>query len=457
MRRWWYARSLRARLVLGSVVPLALALVVGTVALVAIFSAGRVREVDAQIAREVDVLAELAATGQLTNPLPVPAGSPLLGQVLASDGSVLAATPSASRVLPLVPGGGDRISTEEEPAYGDAPLRVRTRAVSAGGAPASVVVAAPLGDVRRAVDALRLVLLLVVPVLVALATLLARALVGATLRPVEELRVAAVRLAGAPDGDLLPVARTDDEIARLAGTLNDVLGRLRDALAQQRAFVADAAHELRSPLASLRVQLDVARRHPGPVAVDELAAEVDRLVRLTDDLLLLARLDARAPLRRAPVDLAELAGTGGPPAVVMGDRDALQRLLRNLLENAGRVATTVQTAVQEEDGAVVLTVDDDGPGVPPADRERVFERWVRLDDARDRAEGGAGLGLALVREIAAAHGGTATLTASPLGGARVEVRLPAVPDGSETAAVRLEVGSPAAAGGLGTGTATAEG
>jgi signal transduction histidine kinase len=433
---WWFARSLRTRLVVGSVVPLAAALLVGTVAVVAVFASGRMRELDAQTAREATVLVQLAGTGQLPQPLPVPAGSTLLAQVLDGSGVVLAASPAASQVRPLVDGIAGRAGgtvTEEAPAYGDGPVRVRTASAMVGGRHVLVVVAAPLGDVRRAVGALRVVLLLVVPALVLAATLLARLVIGSALRPVERLREAAGRIAagGEGSGQLLPVGDPDDEISRLARTLNDVLGRLHSALRQQRAFVADAAHELRSPLASMRVQLDVARAHPGVVSGGDLVAdldlEVERLHELVDDLLLLARLDARQPVPYTRVDLSALAGTDGRPVSVVGDRAALARLLRNLTDNAARYARTVRVSIAADGGAALLTVDDDGPGIPPGERERVFDRWVRLDPGRSRPEGGAGLGLALVREIAAAHGGVVTAAESPLGGARLQVRLPRVP------------------------------
>ncbi|MCW2725082.1 MAG: histidine kinase [Frankiales bacterium] len=433
---WWFARSLRTRLVVGSVVPLAAALLVGTVAVVAVFAAGRMRQLDVQTAREADVLVQLVSSGQLPRPLPVPAGSTLLAQVLDRSGVVLAASPAASQARPLVDGLVGRAPgtfTEEAPAYGDGPVRVRTASSVVGGRPVLVVVAAPLADVRRAIGALRVVLLLVVPALVLAATLLARLVIGSSLRPVERLREAAGRIAasGEGPGQLLPVGERDDEVSRLAGTLNDVLGRLQSALRQQRAFVADAAHELRSPLASMRVQLDVARAHPdlvdGAQLVADLDQEVDRLQELVDDLLLLARLDARQPAPFRPVDLSALAGTNGTPVRVLGDRAALQRLLRNLTDNAGRYAATVRVAVVTDGGAAVLTVDDDGPGIPSEDRERIFDRWVRLDPGRSRPEGGAGLGLTLVREIAAAHGGVVSATDSPLGGARLQVRLPRLP------------------------------
>jgi signal transduction histidine kinase len=214
----------------------------------------------------------------------------------------------------------------------------------------------------------------------------------------------------------------------LAKTLNRFLSRLQLSMNQQRDFIADAAHELRSPLASMRVQLDVAQTHPHLLNAHQLAAELsaelDRLTRLTDDLLLLGRLDSGAlgPFER--IDLSEIAGTTQPPVIVSGNRDALLRLVRNLTANARDHSDNVQTTVATAGRFAELDVDDDGPGIPAQDRDRVFERWTRLDTARDRSSGGYGLGLAIARDIAVAHGGRMAISDSPLGGTRVQVLLP---------------------------------
>ena len=222
-----------------------------------------------------------------------------------------------------------------------------------------------------------------------------------------------------------------------------MLSRLADAQQRQRDLVSDTAHELRSPIASIRAQLEVALDHPDGVDWAETARDVHadtlRLARLAEDLLLLARLDGQ-PLRRTPVDLAALCASAmagyatarvpvqasaAESCVVSGDPDALRRLLVNLLDNAVRhAASQVRVSVCPEAGWAVLTVTDDGPGIPAADRERVFGRFARLDNARDRTgEEGAGLGLAIVRATAEAHGGSVSLEdAGP--GLRAVVRLP---------------------------------
>ncbi|QIQ06299.1 sensor histidine kinase [Streptomyces liangshanensis] len=252
------------------------------------------------------------------------------------------------------------------------------------------------------------------------------------LRPVEAIRVRTASVTASDPRERVDVPGTGDEIAALATTINATLQRLDDAAVQQRRFVADAAHELRSPLTTLLASLEVALAYPErtdwPAAATTAARQTRRLQALAEDLLLLARLDARAPVvRPGTVDLAALAAavagqhavTGGPPALscdsrgpapVHGDRDEFERLLRNLVDNAVRhAAHRVGITVRDQDGWIVLTVRDDGPGVPAKDAERVFERFVRLDDARSRDRGGAGLGLAIARDLATRHGGTLTL------------------------------------------------
>jgi signal transduction histidine kinase len=220
---------------------------------------------------------------------------------------------------------------------------------------------------------------------------------------------------------------------------------VRDAAERQQRFVADAAHELRSPVASVRQHAEVASAHPETTDLNELAttvgAEGVRLQALVDDLLLLARLDeGRTIAGRDEIDLDDLvlaeaerlrAGTTDDirtndvsAARVRGDARSLERLVRNLGDNAARHATTVAFGLAAQNGHVIFTVDDDGLGIPPAERARVFERFVRLDESRGRTEGGTGLGLAIAREVARAHGGDVALTDSPLGGLRAEVRLP---------------------------------
>ena len=427
-------RGLRARVTLSSAVPLALALVATALAVTAVFSASVVRDLDDQTRTEVDALVALIADDRLPGLLPVPAGSALLAQVVGADGAVLAAGPGTSPVQPLVPDDRTGVRTLEDASYLGVPLRVRVVDATLDGRGVQVVVAAPLSDVRRALVALRLVLLLVVPLLLVAGCAAVWWVTGRALRPVDRLRAAAqaqAREPAAASAPPLPVPAGDDEVARLARTLDELLGAWRGLLAREQGFVADAAHELRAPLTGLRVQLDVAQAHPATVRLPELladlSAEVARLETLVADLLLLARAEQGGPARRERVDLRALAGADGGPGWVLGDPDALARAVRNLLDNAHRHGTRAEVSVHRLDGQVVLDVDDDGPGIPPADRQRVLERWVRLDPSRAGTTGGSGLGLALVRATARAHGGDVEVLTSPLGGARLRLRLPAAP------------------------------
>lgn len=317
-----------------------------------------------------------------------------------------------------------------------------------------------LGTTEQAEDTAHdvlLPLLVVLPTLVVVVGILVWWLVGWALRPVERIRAQVADISG---GDLhrrVTEPPLDDEIGRLARTMNAMLGRLESSADRQARFVSDASHELRSPLAALMTQLDVARRHPAsadwPRVADTAVDDGRRLERIVNDLLLLARSD-EGQLRPAHdrIDLDELVlaqaeqlrardrvrvdihavGAGR----VLGDRDLLQRVVRNLADNAeGHAQRKVTFGVRRVNGSVELTVADDGPGIPKGQRERVFERFTRLDEGRSRPSGGTGLGLAIVGEIVAAHGGAVWVGDSDIG-ARVIVRLPATdegidPDGGE--------------------------
>jgi signal transduction histidine kinase len=275
-------------------------------------------------------------------------------------------------------------------------------------------------------------------------------LMGRALGPVEAMRSQVAEISARDLDRRVPEPPVDDEIGRLARTMNAMLDRLQASSARQRRFVADASHELRSPLAAGRTQLEVALAHPADGGWQTTAAgllrEHQRMERLVGDLLFLARSDdGGPPVRAVPLDLddvvfAEAAALRSRTSVrldlskvsgarVVGDAESLARVVRNLVENAERHArAVVAVELSVTEGAVELVVADDGSGIQPADREQVFDRFVRLDDARSRNDGGAGLGLAIVREIVVAHGGTVTVGESR-SGARLVVRLPH-PDGS---------------------------
>ncbi|KUL23166.1 sensor histidine kinase [Actinoplanes awajinensis] len=313
--------------------------------------------------------------------------------------------------------------------------------------PYTVIVAASLEEVGDSTGALATPLLIGVPLVLLVAGGITWLVVGRALAPVERIRREVEEITGERLDRRVPEPASRDEIHRLAQTMNRMLGRLQESRDRQQQFVGDASHELRSPLSSIRQAAEVSRLHPGALPEGELAGAVleesARMERLVEQLLLLTRTGGAAARPEQDVDLDDLAlaevrrvrrsgrevdSAGVGAGRVHGDQTALAQVVRNLTDNAARHArSTVRIAVRSTDdgGAVELVVEDDGDGIPAGQRERVFERFVRLDEARDRDAGGSGLGLAIVREIVTGHQGTVTITESALGGACFTVRLPA--------------------------------
>jgi signal transduction histidine kinase len=328
-------------------------------------------------------------------------------------------------------------------------LEMIDRTVDTPAGPLTVTAAAPVDQVARSVDALRDRLWIGLPAVVALVAAVAWVLVGRALGPVDAMRAEVDEITASTMHRRVPEPATSDEIGRLARTMNAMLSRLDKAATRQRQFVSDASHELRSPVAAIRTSLEVARRRADradwPAVADTALAEESRLEALLDDLLLLAAQDengttavnpesvnltavatteARRP-RRVPVDVVHWPADD-PPVQVAGVEDQLAHAVSNLVDNAARyAASTVRITLSSYEDTARIIVDDDGPGIPSADRERVFERFTRLDDSRARSQGGSGLGLAVVRAIVSRHNGKIRLEDSPLGGARFVVELPA--------------------------------
>ncbi|WP_329247963.1 HAMP domain-containing sensor histidine kinase [Streptomyces canus] len=301
----------------------------------------------------------------------------------------------------------------------------------------TVYAGASLNPEQSAVGTAQTVMLVGFPLLLGVVGAVTWLVTRRALRPVEGIRAEMAAITASEDlARRVPVPDTHDEVARLARTTNETLAALETSVERQRRFVADASHELRSPIASLRTQLEVAAAHPELLDLDGAVEDTVRLQHLAADLLLLARLDAGERGAGARVELAALARerAGGRAGVtvradaveVTGSRGQLERVLDNLLDNAGRHARSavVVTVRRDGDRDAVVEVGDDGDGVPAGDRERIFERFVRLDEARARDDGGAGLGLAIARDVAARHGGTLTVRDAPTGGALFELRLP---------------------------------
>ncbi|MEV5830389.1 HAMP domain-containing sensor histidine kinase [Spirillospora sp. NPDC052242] len=472
----WFG-SVRARTTLGATAVVAAALVAAGFAVVLLLRAELGGQTDLRSEVAAREVASQLATGTPFGSLDLPDDDEHPVQVVDGTGRVRAASEDltaiggtgAASAAPLPPpdagdddsGDGDDVDdaprrgevSGEDPSFttGTATVDGRTEdyrfaaveVTTPAGETVTVYAGTELDASRSAVGTVTRSMLVGLPLLLAVVAGVTWLVTRRALRPVEAVRAELAEITVA--GDLsrrVPVPEARDEVGRLAVTTNATLAALEDSVAKQRAFVADASHELRSPIASLRTQLEVAAAHPELLDVQGVVDDVVRLQHLAADLLLLARIDAgeRPPPR--PVRLAELvrdeldrraagdrvpvrASVEGDPRVT-GVPGRLSRVLGNLLDNAERHADRVVRLTAAREGRdVVLRVADDGPGIPAADRERVFERFVRLDDARSRDEGGAGLGLAIARDLVAAHGGTLTVRDAPEGGALFEVRLPA--------------------------------
>ena len=442
MTRWWLRLGLRARLLLIGVLGVATALAIGSVALYVVLNVVTLRTLDSSASATAAEVAALVDSGRLPDPIPVTGDQAV--QVVDSSGRVVSASVNADRLSSLLlptelasAVSGEHPEVSGSRAGRDSPLRIT--AVRAGDvdAPRTVVVAYGFEDIKDSQRVLRRTLLATYPLLLLVLALIASRVIAAALRPVEELRSAAERISGAGQDTRLPVPESRDELHDLALTLNSMLDRLGAARARQRSFVADAAHELRSPLASMLTQLDVAEHiGEGTGMTQELRAEVVRMTGLVESLLVLARLDrdvsagspAAVPL--GPLVAAAVQRQHGavsihtevPDLGVLAPSDNVRRVLDNLLDNATRHAhSAVDLTASVVAGKVHLIVDDDGAGIAPADRDRVFDRFTRLDEARDRDAGGSGLGLAIVRELVQRDGGGVQLDTAPRGGLRVIV------------------------------------
>ncbi|WP_206318615.1 HAMP domain-containing sensor histidine kinase [Actinacidiphila epipremni] len=327
-------------------------------------------------------------------------------------------------------------------------LYVVTEQVQTGAGPVTVQGTASLAPVRAARRTLVMVLAPGVPALLALVALLTWFTAGRALRPVSAIRAKVADITARDLHERVPQPAGNDEVAALAKTVNGTLDRLQTAVGAHRQFVADAAHELRSPLAALRTRLELARPAERRLAGEALA-DVARLQALTADLLLLARLDAREPVRRRETDLAQIVAEEAarprprtdvavamrltPDVLVDGSPDHLRRLVANLVDNAVRHAggtVTVTLTRDEARGLARLDVADDGPGIPAEHRAAVFDRFTRLDHARTRDTGGSGLGLPIARDIAAAHGGSLHVVPDRRPGATLRAVLPLSGGGS---------------------------
>ena len=368
-----------------------------------------------------------------------------------ADGTVIASQQPGPFTIPLgatesAVAGSAGLSFDSEMAVPPPGAQIVTRVVDLPEGESVLVGVSPLDDVRESVATLVNALWWGSPVLVLLVGLIAWLLVGRALRPVEHLRATVETISRSTLEQRVDVPPSHDEVARLATTMNTMLERLQRSRDHERRFVSDASHELRSPLASIRAQLEVDRAiDSGAIDTGEIRAGVladtIRLERIVGDLMELARSDETTARPNGSVALdvvvadeitalqrsssIQITSDGIDDTVVNGRSDALARVTRNLLDNAVRHADgQVHVGLHHTDGWAELTVDDDGPGVPVEAEQRIFDRFARLDESRDRTTGGVGLGLAVVRAVVEHHGGTVGCARSPLGGARFLVRLP---------------------------------
>jgi len=427
---------------MGAVAVVGIALVIAATVMLGILRRSLTDNVRSAALQRADTVASLISDGSFNDPIKASTDDEFV-QVLDDRGRIVLASSNAEDGLiveDLKPGETRGV---EVPFENDPFLAVATEDQQGHH---TIIVGRTLDDVFESTGVVGTLLLVGTPLLLLLVGAVTWRVVGRALAPVESMRTEVDAISTSELHRRIPSAGGRDEITRLAATLNRMLERLEAGQVRQRRFVSDASHELRSPVSSIRQHAEVTLAHPGASSAEDLASivltEDLRLQRLVEDLLLLTRMDEHVDdARLTTLDLDDVVfeevgrhrdatdrtidSTRVSAGRVSGDRKQLTRLTSNLLENALRHAHgNVAVSLSQENGRVVLRVDDDGTGVPTQERARIFERFVRLQEARDRDSGGSGLGLAIVAEVAAAHGGAVVVLDSPLGGARFEVSLP---------------------------------
>ena len=443
-------RTVRSQVTGTATALVALVLVLSAFGLVAAQQRVLMHGIDEALIQRADNLERDVVSGSFGSRLP-DEGDPedSFLQLLDAEGSVVAVSANAT-ALPattgdLDPKAGQIIRSVHGVPLSNGEFRVLARPLDGGSQVLTLVVAKNLDDVNESVGILTTSLAVAIPVVTGLLAILVWWLTGRVLRPVESIRREVASIEGHELHRRVPTPPSEDEIARLASTMNEMLDRVEHATDRQRRFVADASHELRSPLTRLRSELEVSLAHPESMDSESLArgllSDTIELQKLVDDLLFLARSESRPLEAPYPVDLDDLVLEEArrlrergvvdvdvstvSAARTRGDADQLRRVVRNLASNAERHAECrVTFELRETDGHCVLVVADDGPGVPREYHEVVFERFARLDEARSRDAGGSGLGLAIVDEIVARHDGTVSIADGSGTGARFVVELP---------------------------------
>lgn len=438
--------SIRFQITALATAAVAVVLVVAGVALVVAHRITLTSNIDATLVQRTDDIVALMETSAL--PPEELAGNKTEGfaQWVDKAGVVVASTANLLGAPPLPIGLDVRLQQTIQNVDGlevdDDTFRVLTRRIDGG----LLHVATTYDVVSESNGALSATLAVAIPILVAILALVVWWLVGRTLRPVEEIRAEVAEIGLTDLHRRVPEPESDDEIAQLAGTMNEMLERVEVSIERQQRFVADASHELRSPLTRMRLDLEVTLADADdPEERNVLSSTLDEVVALqflVVDLLLLARADAgQDQMPYVNVDLDDLIVREArriqshervdldisrvSAALVLGDSAQLTRAFRNLLDNAEQhAASRISLSLEELDGQAVLTITDDGSGISAQDADRVFERFGRLDEARSSSTGGTGLGLAIAREIVERHRGSILLARIDEPGATFEVRLP---------------------------------
>ncbi|MFT3663370.1 MAG: ATP-binding protein [Gordonia sp. (in: high G+C Gram-positive bacteria)] len=446
-------RSVRSRTTLLATVLVTVALGFAAVAMVLAVKYVLFRGADDATetrARQIEAALQTERPSDLDGPLLLASQDIAVIQVIDASGRVVNSNEprySAPLSRPVTPGRATVLDGVHADGTDDE-FRARALGVRTDDGDFTIVAGTAEGPLNRLVVIVAAVSCILFPLIVIAMAILTHQLVGRTLRPVDDIRAQVDEISGGDLSRRVPVPRTGDEIAGLASTMNRMLGRIEASRREQLRFVNDASHELNSPLTTLVGLLDLAHETGRPIDVETAGSvmlpDALRLQKMVADLLLLARADeSGVPLTRAEVDLDDVVAAEAvrlealtdlrvtvriAPARVVADHDKIVRALRNLVENAvrharGAVALTMDAGPR----TVTVSVSDDGPGIPDADKSRVLDRFVRLDDARRRETGGSGLGLAIVTEIVRAHGGRVSVTDSRLGGTTVSLTLPIEP------------------------------
>ncbi|MDO5736727.1 MAG: ATP-binding protein [Propionibacteriaceae bacterium] len=454
----WVPRGIRLRTTVAATVVVTIALLGASAALVVLQRQQLTDGLTEVAQQQADVIAQMIEKSGVDDvsiaALEAAMGDSALLQILDRHGDVILATDDDYGKHPVTdqtPAVGETLefTVDSLPDHDEPFVMVVSSVETPDAGVVRVVTAQSLESVQDATSILVTLLGIGVPLVIAVVAATSYAVVGRALAPVEAIRRMVAGVSTADEDARVPVPDSKDEIARLAETMNSMLARMQAAAKAQHRFVADASHELRTPLATIRTTTELATLHPEAMdrerATNLVLTETRRLERLVSDLLLLARSDEHGLIMHLEdVDLddivtgeiARLRSEGGVSVVVHvvsvkvhGDPQHLLRAVRNLLDNAsGFAETTVEVRLGTAEGQAVLDISDDGPGIPAAERERVFERFVRLDDSRERGTGGTGLGLAITRQIALAHGGDVrVMRPEHSTGARVQFVLPLPP------------------------------